>query len=400
MKLITEAKELEKEFKNLIENYDEFYWATAWASSSSILFDELLVNRNKIKKMVVGIHFYQTHPNFIKAFLDDKNVRFIEQPQGTFHPKLYLFKNSEDDWTLIVGSANFTGQAFSKNTEASLMVTQGDTNAGKILSDAQKLVDNTFSEGKVYNNVDYDKYYRTWKRHRPKLNSLSGQYASEQKVPKPVHNVSIMNKSWDEYMAQVNEDTIHGVKDRIQVIELAHDLFRKVNHFNELNDEERKFIGGVENKLNRPGSENSGYFGSMMGAGIFRNKINGNNNNISKALDQIPLTGQLTKSHYMGYIEYFVRAMEKDSNYIATATRLIAMKRPDVFICLDTKNRNALGSDFGISVDGMDYERYWDDIIARIYDSEWWQNPQPKNDEERKVSEARAAFLDSIYFGG
>lgn len=398
MNLITTAKELEKEFKYLIKNYDEFYWATAWASSSSILFDELLDHRNKIKKMVVGIHFYQTHPEFIKAFLDDINVSFIEQPQGTFHPKLYLFKNSDDDWALIVGSANFTGQAFSKNTEASIILTQEDSNANEILTEALNLVNNTFSEGKVYSNIDYDKYYKTWKTHRPKLKSLSGQYGNNQEAPKPAHNVSIMNKSWSEYMAQVNKDTIHGVNDRIQVIQLAQDLFRKVNHFNELNDEERKFIGGVKNSLNKPGSENSGYFGSMLGAGIFRNKINANNNNISKALDQIPLTGQLTKSHYMRYVEYFVKAMEKDSNYIATATRLLAMKRPDIFICLDTKNRNALGNDFGISIDGMDYERYWDDIIARIYDSEWWQNPQPKNDVERKVSEARAAFLDSIYF--
>ena len=46
----------------------------------------------------------------------------------------------------------------------------------------------------------------------------------------------------------------------------------------------------------------------------------------------------------------------------------------------------------------MDYERYWDDIVERIYDSDWWQNPNPENENEEKVSEARAAFLDSLYY--
>lgn len=74
------------------------------------------------------------------------------------------------------------------------------------------------------------------------------------------------------------------------------------------------------------------------------------------------------------------------------------MKRPDTFVCFDSKNRSALCDDFGIFQSKMDYERYWDDIVERIYDSDWWQNPNPKNESEEKVNEARAAFLDSLYY--
>lgn len=80
MKLITTGTELEKEFRRLTKQYDHFYWATAWASSGSKLFNDLLANKGKIQKIVVGIHFYQTHPDFIEAFLNDKKVRFIQQP--------------------------------------------------------------------------------------------------------------------------------------------------------------------------------------------------------------------------------------------------------------------------------------------------------------------------------
>ena len=94
MKLLSTPKELQKEFKRLISHYDQIYWATAWASPVDGIFEVLKNNRHKIQKIVVGIHFYQTHPNFIEAFLGDERVRFIQQPAGTFHPTLFVFQLS------------------------------------------------------------------------------------------------------------------------------------------------------------------------------------------------------------------------------------------------------------------------------------------------------------------
>lgn len=396
MKLITTATELEKEFRRLTQQYDNFYWATAWASSGSKLFNDLLTNKDKIQKIVVGIHFYQTHPDFIEAFLNHKKVRFIQQPEGTFHPKLYLFSDKSNKWELIIGSANFTTEAFSRNTEASLLITHKDSNSTDTYNNAIKLVDQTFSDGETFNKTDLDKYRTIWKNHRQKIKSLSGQYGSKKRKPKPIHEVPMMNRSWDEFMKGVRSEPTHGLDRRLRVIEIAQELFESVNHFNELTEDQRKFIAGIPNKLDLDGAEDWGYFGSMKGAGIFKNKIKENDINISKALDQIPLSGQITKRHYDNFIKYFTQTFT--GNYIATATRLLCMKRPDTFVCFDSKNCSALSKDFGIIQSEMDYERYWDDIVERVYDSDWWQNPNPKNDTEQKVSEARAAFLDSLYY--
>ena len=197
-------------------------------------------------------------------------------------------------------------------------------------------------------------------------------------------------------MHKVRNENHHGLDKRLRVIEIAKNLFYRVAHFNELTEDERKFIAGIPNKLEVDGAKYWGYFGSMKGAGVFKNKIKENDRNISNALDQIPLSGQITKKHYDSYIKHYSRAFS--GNYIATATRLLSMKRPDIFVCFDSKNRSALCKDFGIVQSGMDYERYWDDIIERIYDSNWWQNPSPKDEVEEKVSGARAAFLDSLYY--
>jgi hypothetical protein len=134
----------------------------------------------------------------------------------------------------------------------------------------------------------------------------------------------------------------------------------------------------------------------MKGAGIYKNRIAENDINISRALDEIPLSGQITKIHYQRFLESYKKTF--DGNYLGTATRLLAMKRPDVFVCLDSKNKSALCKDFEIVQSGLDYDRYWDEIIERIYDSQWWINPKPKDKREKSVSDSRAAFLDSIYY--
>ncbi len=166
--------------------------------------------------------------------------------------------------------------------------------------------------------------------------------------------------------------------------------------FNDLADEERKFIAGIPNKLPVDEDVDWGYFGSMKGSGIYQNRIIENDENISNALDEIPLYGQITKTHYLRFLNHYKKTF--DGNYLGTATRLLAMKRPDTFVCLDSKNRSALCKDFKVVLLGLDYERYWDEIIERIYDSNWWLNPKPKNRAETRISNSRAAFLDSMYY--
>lgn len=62
------------------------------------------------------------------------------------------------------------------------------------------------------------------------------------------------------------------------------------------------------------------------------------------------------------------------------------------------KNKTSLCEDFGIAKTELDYERYWDEVIERIYVSDWWINPDPKTEKEKRVSKARAAFLDALYY--
>lgn len=402
MKLISTPKKLEKEFLRLQKEYNEYYWLAAWAGTSSLAFERLEKNKKKIKKIVVGIHFYQTHPDFIETFLKDQSVRYIMQPSGTFHPKLYLFYNSNTDWEVLIGSANFTNAAFTRNSEICTLISSKDKDAAKVLSDVFEAIDSVWENTEQFDKNKLKDYRRTWKNKQPEIDRLSGFYGevkeNRQRKMTPIHLVSVANMDWSEFMIKVKNDKLHSVDTRLKVLDVARNLFEKVDSFSELSDDERKFIAGTSNRLEVDDDVDWRFFGTMSGNGIFANRIKENDINISNALDEIPLLGQITKIHYERFIDAFKKT-SKDT-LTAPASRLLAMKRPDVFVCLNSKNKRALCKDFDIVQSGINYERYWNEVIARIYDSEWWINPKPKNKTERRVSEARAAFLDSLYYEG
>jgi hypothetical protein len=400
MKLITTHKKLNSEFLRLMNDYNEYHWATAWAGIDSEVFDLLVKNTSRIKKMVVGIHFYQTHPDFIEAFLNHKEVKFFHQPDGTFHPKMYLFYNDDENWEMIIGSPNFTRGAFGHNTESSLLVSSKDFGASNVLKDTIKFIDKQWHQAKYFEAGELMGYYKTWENQQSAIKSLSGTFSSRSRKPKPIHLAKVITRTWEEYVEKVKQDATHGLEKRFELIDFAQDCFKKKSHFKDLSVWECKTIAGLptDSKYKPENAQDIewGYFGSMKGRGDFHHEIIEQNIHLSNALDEIPLNSQITHQHYKRFIKEFEKVFT--GNYVGTASRLLSMKRPDVFICFDSKNRSELCKDFEIVQSGMDYDRYWKDIIERIFRSEWWLNPKPKNETERRISDARVAFLDSIYY--
>lgn len=136
----------------------------------------------------------------------------------------------------------------------------------------------------------------------------------------------------------------------------------------------------------------------MKGAGYYHQAVNNNNPHLSSALDKIPLHGQVSRAQYDEYRAEFIKAFPKGRHGIGILSRLLALKRPDQFVCFDSKNRKELCKDFDIKQTGMDYDRYWEEIIERIIDSPWWKTPAPSGGTERAVWDSRAAMLDAIFY--
>lgn len=392
VKLIANNKTLVGTLSRLIKTYPRAAVAVAWASAGNSVFALFKKHSARLSRAVIGTHFYQTHPDVLDAFQASPNVRFVLQPTGVFHPKLYIFWNAKR-WEALIGSANLTSGALSTNSEAMILISGSEGVSPSIKDDVISLIDNYWSMAKSLKKSEAAAYREVWKRKQPALRRLTGQYGSS-KSTKPPTASSVMSMSWKQYFMAVKADSYHGFENRCDLLALVREAFFQHSTFASMELGLRKTIAGLPNDLD----SRWGWFGSMKGAGYYHQAVNDNSPHISRALDQIPLRGTVTRQQYEDYIAEFVKAFPNGRHGVGIATRLLALKRPDQFICFDSKNQRELCKDFGIVRSGMDYDRYWDEIIERILDAPWWNSKRPHDQHEAPVWDGRAAMLDAIFY--
>ncbi len=392
MKLISSNKKLVRTLSRLIESHSEITFAVAWASSGNSVFDLIREHSARITRAVIGTHFYQTHPDVLDAFHGKANVRFVLQPSGVFHPKLYLFRN-DDQWEALIGSANLTSGALRTNSEAMLLIGGYGDGSDSMRDEIVNLVDRYWKMAKPIKKSEAVAYREVWNRKQPALRRLTGQYGSNS-TTKPLTASSVMSMAWKRYFNTVKADPHHGFEKRCKLLATVARAFAEHQSFGLMPLPLRKTIAGLPNEQ----ESRWGWFGSMQGAGYYHQAVNENNNHLSLALDEIPLRGVVTRAEYEKYIAEFLKAFPNGRHGVGIASRLLALKRPDQFVCLDAKNQRGLCRDFGIVRNGMNYDRYWDEIVERILDAPWWNSRRPKNAKEAAVWDGRAAMLDAIFY--
>ncbi|MDQ7017371.1 MAG: phospholipase D family protein [Gammaproteobacteria bacterium] len=396
MKIISSSKSIDLVLVRLMEKYNKYYIATAWASPGSKASKKLLENKDNIVKMVVGTHFHQTHPDFIKDYIDNESVRFILNPSGVFHPKVYLFYHDVNDWECILGSANFTKSALTKNSEIVVHIKSSDGGVDKVYNDIVNTINSYWVNADVMDSADLAGYRSVWERDCKAVDKLSEKYGGANPKKSLMKSV-LFTSDWSKYYSRIIKDKYNSFDRRLELLEIVKGYFSKVVYFSELTELQRREVAGIATQKQSNSNVEWGWFGSMTGAGKFQNRINKNNPFISKSLDKIPLLGEVRKEDYEQFVRLFCQAFPDGGAGVAIASRLLAMKRPDYFVCLDTQNKSGLCDEFGISRK-VSFDGYWDDIVERIIDSVWWNSKEPKDDFECKVWHVRVAMLDSIYY--
>jgi len=391
MKLLTKSKEFKKEFKKLMSTYSKFFWASAWASAGNEfeLFNLLKKYSKKIEKIVIGTSFDHTNPEFIQEFINHKNVKFVEKNRDLFHLKIYLFRNSEEEYVILIGSMNFTSAGFNTNIESLLMINNEDDSGKIIYNQIYELITAQWTKAKYFTEEELDKYKLAYEAQKRR----SGEFVKN-KPGEPLNRVKILNWSWKKYVDEIKIKDKHLLNDRIKLLKNVNTFFSNHKHFKNMSIDERRKIAGTERNII---DVDWALFGRMTNWG-FSKKINDNDSNISEALDQIPVKGKVTREDYFRFIDFFKKAFLNDKRKgKITAYRLLAMKRPDIFICLTNKNEKELKKRFVIKGE-ITFERYWDEIIERIFEADWYNEPQPTNTYELNIWKGRSAFLDSILY--
>jgi hypothetical protein len=94
----------------------------------------------------------------------------------------------------------------------------------------------------------------------------------------------------------------------------------------------------------------------------------------------------------------FAAAYRWERAGVGTASRLPAMKRPDLFICFDLKNRSGIARALDVPASSLQtFGGYWN-LMQSIWHCPWWRAPRPRQALERRIWNARVALLDSIYY--
>lgn len=400
MKLLLSANEIGNTLMSLM-SFKEYYWAVAWAGQPNQLCDKLKERKGRIKRLVVGTHFHQTSPAFIQEFRAHPQARFIVQPSGVFHPKIYLFR-SAPHWAAIVGSANFTDAAFTNNEEAAVLLCSKQSDSPSEFKRLLRLVDRYWHQAQSISSEELERYKVLHKRWREAARpfGLSTSGCSKGCPSIPLSN-TLLPLTWQQFVQRVKNERSHKHEGRIAVLQAAREAFQNSPSFAAIPLDLRRGIAG----FNEATPPDWLWFGSMKGAGRFKNLVRESPAGISQALDCIPLTGVVTDDAYEEFCRKFCQAFpliagQRKGAGVAVASRLLAMKRPDVFVCYDSKNRVRLKAMLGLASNlaTQDFERYWQEVVLRIQATEWWRTRQPSDPVERSIWENRAALLDSLCY--
>ncbi len=79
-------------------------------------------------------------------------------------------------------------------------------------------------------------------------------------------------------------------------------------------------------------------------------------------------------------------------------TRLLAMRRPDQFVCIDGPNIKGVCGYLGAPYSTVNLDNYWELIIEQVRVTPWYLEDEPLDSEERKIWQCRTALLDAIYY--
>lgn len=411
MRVLTTAQQINQELTRLIGGRTSCRIAVAWASANFPAFHLLRRNASKIERMVVGTHFYQTDPDFIEAFLSNDHVRFLRSTDDVFHPKVYLFEMQGGGWEAVVGSPNFTRAGLSHNAEVAVLMTDADIGARQARDDLVAAIDGYWPDDEhAFTPGDLPAYREAYRRRQPTLRRLGGHFGPPQGADdggRSPLEIPVCRLTWQAYYAQLlargQQFPQHcSIQHRLDLLQAVRDLFAAANgNFAAVPEDGRRQIAG----LTTTEAIDFHLFGSTNAVGYFWQAVNANNDNLSQALALIPAAGDVSREQYLAYVERFQHAFPHGHDGVGIASRLLTMKRPDLFVCLNDGNMAGICDEFGLSHYFFDnqntrYARYWDSVIERIREAVWWGAQQPEDETERQVWQAKAAFLDCIYYNG
>jgi len=396
--VLLEAKAIARHLAALIEKHEQISIAVAWGELTGVA-EKLLANTAKFQSVLLGVDFSATDPDLIDRLVDVPNAFVAKNRPGCFHPKIFYFQSGPKA-EAIVGSANFTKGGLDVNLEASIHV--------------KGAADDGFFE------QVRDQLARYEPLHLPITRKLADSYRRQSeaadKAPRPKNPVlpaetkdwarvtsPLATMSWKDFVKLARQDKHHDFKKRMKLVREIQQMFAKSAFFGDLSVAEWKGVAGVLGHVEAEALAlddfDWAWFGSMGGAGTFAALIGQRNDALSAALDSIPRRGDVTEYQFDAYVMAFTDAFSGSARTarLGPATRLLAMKRPDMFVCMNAGNTIGVAEALSFAPTTLSLDNYWKRVIEPIQQAPWFNEPRPAG-RDMELWDARVAMLDAIYY--
>jgi HKD family nuclease len=395
---LLDAKKIARRLTALIEKHEQISVAVAWGELTGVA-ETLLANTAKFESVLLGIDFSATDPDLIDRLVDVPNAYVAKNRPGCFHPKIFYFQSGAKA-EAIVGSANFTKGGLGTNLEASVHV-KGEADAPFFKQVRDQL--GAYAHLRLPITGPLATTYRRQakaaeKAPRPKSPVLPGEAKDWARVTSPLATMS-----WKDFVKLARQDLHHDFKKRMKLVREIQQMFAKTASFLDLPVAEWKGIAGVLGAVEADAAGlddfDWGWFGSMGGAGTFAELIGQRDGAIASALDAIPKRGDVTHDAFDAYVEAFTAAFADASRTarLGPATRLLAMKRPDFFVCMNAGNTPGLAKALAFAPTTLSLNNYWSRVIEPIHQAPWFNADRPSG-RDMELWDARVAMLDAIYY--
>ncbi|MGX5201859.1 hypothetical protein [Aliikangiella sp. IMCC44632] len=211
---------------------------------------------------------------------------------------------------------------------------------------------------------------------------------------------SLLGADWNEYLSAIEllADS-YQVNECLKLLNQADIILNQDKDVATSSETERLLIGGIADK-----AAQKAYpfvftmLGDMTGLTSFKKVLKKDPAGLSKLLKIIPKTGPIDGWHFMQFSDSYKEWLNNNGikqALLYPATRLLSMKRPDIFVSLNDESSPYICQALGIKpLKKNDLQAYWDTVLNKIHQAKWFKIDQPMQPEQIPFYRGRVALLE------
>ncbi len=209
---------------------------------------------------------------------------------------------------------------------------------------------------------------------------------------------------WPLYVSFIQENTtLQALPERLRLLDYISEIRGK--NLSDMIDEDRLAYAGKHSAQHDISVYDFDveWFAGTRGAKTFHQLLSSQPQAFDEALNNIPLTDDITFSHYQSFVNaykaIFATHTKGEKAPLSAATRLLAMRRPDQFIALSSNKIDTLTQGLGlVKLNNQSFDDYWHEMIASIRSTQWWRSEKPTDETEVQLWQHRAILIDLFLF--